>query len=337
MSQIPAVPQPEPLVGEVPAPAQPTGTGQGQVAVSVSPNQVVVPQAPQAPAAPLAPQVDVAALQAELEATKAEADRLKGFQAVYTRAKQSGVWDGVENLLDGTNPEGAKAKWEALNQGQSVLSEIEAMGGWERVKADYQLLNDVSPAAQTPTTPQQPPVQDNVVGQGDINAVIQSQVEKKVAEMFAAIDRTGTKQEAAEAIAKEYGLATDGNPANPAVLTMIQGAIDRDLEQVTSGLREPELGEIQAAGQRVAQTLFAPLRASGAPTVPPTIPEPQALPPGMNARVPSGQQPAKPVSEYTREEQRAAARQLAGDIIQPTLDAMPTTPELPDDGQHEWR
>jgi len=310
MSQLPNAGS-EPQGGETPKASAQPGTAVAQQAVQTDPNQV----APVAPVVPAGPSPD------EFTRLQGEVDRLKGFQKIYTQAHQAGVWEPITKLLDGRKPDEAKATWKSYQDALALKSEIDKRGGWDRVKGDFELLN-AEPTGMEPQTPVAPNT-DDWVRKADFDQRFDEMFRTRVNQM----DVAASKEEVAATIVKEYGLATENNPADPYVLSLISGALDRDLQEVTEGLRDPFPEEIGAAGKRVAIALFDRARASAAATIQPKPGTP--APPGANGRVPGGQQPSKPVSQLTRDEARDAALSMARDLIQPTLDAGPPADAMP--------
>lgn len=299
-----------------------TGTTQTQPAVQADPNQAAPAAAPPAPD-----------LLAQLHKAQSDVDRFKGFQDIYTRGKQSGVWDGVERYLEGANPAEAQARWNRAEQAIQVLDEVEKMGGWDQVKRDWRLINDPNALSEleggAPPKPQAAQPEPGI-SKDDMQRMVQSAVQAALSTRDVADAQTRT----ATNLVQQYGLATKTDSTDPYVLDLIAGALERDLRGVTQGVRDPTPEEVALAGQRVAQALFVPLRVQGA-GAPIPAPNPN-IPPGMNAKQPSGQQPTKPPGQMTREERSQAARQRVREILQPTHDASGPAPQLPDDGLHSF-
>lgn len=252
-------------------------------------------------------------LSAEVEKWKGEADKLKGFQSLYTQAHQAGTWPLAEELLKahGGDVQAAKLDIESMRQAKSQLAEIEKLGGFAKMREAYDII--YANPAETPVEVQPQPATPgaNYVTKEGLDEMVRNLVRSERTRATLEDSMTGM----VEAIAKDGGLATDGNPAKPEQLDMLRGALERRLVAITKGARDPLPGEVQAAAREVLEGLITPARASGAGLA--ATRETLPVPPAVNGRGPGGQQPAKPLSEMTEDEVNAAiaerSRSMMGD------------------------
>ncbi len=276
MSQVPGSAASEPLPGETPPASAQAGTAAGGGAQEVE------------------------QLRADAAKFKAEAERLKGFQSLYTQGKQSGVWDAVEGMVKGTNPEGAKAKWQELEQAKQVADEVQKMGGIAVLRDYHDIFSAANqPPAAAPAAPNAAPVQ------GFTEEQIRAMTTDTYTSLRSKEQVASAKTAALTQVAEKLGF-----PLTEDSTRKLLGALDRELESVTQGVRDPLTEEVGQAGQRLLDWLTA-VRTTAPET--PGQPAPAAAPviPAMNGRVPSGQAPPLTPRQMTPAQRRDAAMTMA--------------------------
>jgi hypothetical protein len=259
---------------------------------------------------------------AERDAKLQDLEKVKGWQASFTRASQAGLGEFVNEVLKGRPLAEVKAEIETMRQTQEWLK---GAGGKEALQPFVDILNEPGPGGPTaqPTPTAAPSAQAGMT-------VAQPNQKFITAEELPALFQQWQGQQQGEqlattlatTIAQESGIVKAGETPAAPVLKAIRRQNDAFLEDIVGvdvagkWLREPTTEDLQAAA---AQTRSLYLKARAGGLIPQGGATGPAVPPLANAGGPGAQVPAKPPQQMTHEELRAAAQER----IRQTLAARP--------------
>ena len=306
--------------------ATPTDVGQGEPQGMVQPTGQVPGGTPPATgtAGPGAVDLSKYVPKSEFETVQKQVEELRGFQGMFTKYSQAGLRELFE---PNAKPEELKSKFAAWKDAEMLVAKFRERGA-DPAKAleAYDLLyTEPTPGAQPTPTPS-----PTAVSQGP-PPLTREELKAAIAnEMTAWQTQAECKEvmnDLVEALGVEAGLGTEQSPLPEAARRMIRGALDAEIQTVTGGARDPVESELLAAAQRVTQTLFVPVRASGAALV--GHPNRPNMPPTANARGPGGQVPAPNVRQMTADQRREAARQVVRETLEAAVPVDTGTPPEP--------
>lgn len=278
------------------------------------------PAAAQPPATPQAetpgasaPVPDVKALQEQLAAEKTRADGLeqfRGWQADFTRANQAGLGPLIKEVLSGKPIAEVR---QTLQEQRDAAEWLRSVGGREALQPFADILKE--PGDATGAGGAAPP--QAAAPQADPGYVRKEELPGLFAKWQSTQQGESNALNAARAIAQEVGLAQAGQEPAATILKAIRRQNEAFLESIVGTdeqgrwLRDPSNEDLkQAAAQ--TRAMYSQVRAAAI-----VQPQPEPVPPLVNARGAGGQEPPKPIEQMTREE----VRQQAQGVIQRSLQA----------------
>lgn len=241
-----------------------------------------------------------------LKGQVAELEPLKGWQKTFVQAHQSGLADLVKEMTaQGKSPQAIKDEIKAMQEAAKTVREV---GGVERIRT-YQDAYEVlygqgnPPSGAVPAAPAQQ-VQDP--------SVTREQLRSMVLEVVSERDISDLHSSFADDLSRAAGrVDASGNPdpgMSARFRVLLEDEVRRMTTDPTTGARRTVMPEdVGRATAVLERDVAAPMKAASAALLAPT--NSNQIPPTVNARGPGGSEPAKPMSQMTREEMNALIEQ----------------------------